>query len=79
LHGAFLMKKPYYIDFPQEHLEGQMHRYRCSFCKVETTTINGMLEGHLRSCTYRMMLESDGYEASEVLVQPTSHDSDDFD
>jgi len=73
------MKKPYYIDFPQEHLEGQMHKYRCSYCKVETTTINGKLEGHLSSCNYRKILENVGYEASGISVQPASHDSDDFD
>ena len=38
------MKKPYYIDFPQEHLEGQMHKYQCVYCKVETTAINGKLD-----------------------------------
>jgi DNA-directed RNA polymerase subunit RPC12/RpoP len=52
------MKKLYYIDFPQEHLEGQMHRYRCVYCKVETTTINGSLEGHLPSCEYRIKLKN---------------------
>ncbi|MDO9206445.1 MAG: hypothetical protein Q8K83_01110 [Methylotenera sp.] len=75
------MKKLYYIDYPQEHIEGQMHKYRCVHCKVETTIINGRLEGHLPTCEYRIKLENAGYEvepldASENLV---SHDADDFD
>lgn len=75
------MKKPYYIDFPQEHLEGHMHRYRCVYCKVETTIIIGRLEGHLPSCEYRIKLENAGYE-TEVIELPeklVSHDADDFD
>ncbi len=75
------MKKPYYIDFPQEHLEGQMHKYRCAYCKVETTTINGRLEGHLPSCEYRIKLENAGYETEAIksTENPVSHDADDFD
>ena len=75
------MKKPYYIDFPQEHLEGQMHKYQCVYCKVETTAINGKLEGHLPSCEYRVKLENIGYEAEAKKVKnaPVSIDADDFD
>jgi DNA-directed RNA polymerase subunit RPC12/RpoP len=73
------MKKPYYIDFPQEHIEGQMHKYRCAHCKVETTTINGTLEGHLPTCAYRMKLEHTGYEATGCAVQPASSVADDED
>jgi DNA-directed RNA polymerase subunit RPC12/RpoP len=75
------MKKLFYIDYPQEHIEGLMHRYRCVHCKEETTSINGRLDGHLPSCEYRINLENAGYEtegsvSSEKLV---SHDADDFD
>lgn len=56
------MKKLFYIDYPQEHFEGQLHRYRCSFCKQETTKINGRLEGHLPNCDYRIGLINAGYE-----------------
>jgi hypothetical protein len=73
------MKKLYYIDFPQEHLEGQMHTYRCVHCKVETTTINGRLEGHLPSCEYRMKLEDAGYDATGSSEKLALHDADDFD
>ena len=75
------MKKPYYIDFPQEHLEGQMHKYQCVYCKVETTAINGKLEGHLPSCEYRVTLENIGYEAEAKKAKntPVSIDADDFD
>ena len=75
------MKKPYYIDYPQEQLEGQMHRYQCADCKVETTIINGRLEGHLPSCKYRMKMEAAGYEVSAIKSTENlvSHDADDFD
>ncbi len=75
------MKKLYYIDFPQEHLKGQMHKYQCSYCKVETTVINGKLEGHLPSCEYRVKLENIGYEAEAKKAKnsPVSIDADDFD
>lgn len=75
------MKKPYYIDFPQEHLEDYQHRYRCTYCKVETTTINGRLEGHLPSCEYRIKMENEGYEVGNTTSPEnlTLHDADDFD
>ena len=56
------MNRLFYIDYPQEHYEGQMHRYRCAFCKQETTKINGRLEGHLPNCDYRVALEKAGFE-----------------
>ena len=59
------MKKAYYIDYPQEHVEGQAHTYRCVYCKVVTTKINGSLEGHLPSCEYRIKLEQAGFEKNE--------------
>ncbi|HEX5539161.1 MAG TPA: hypothetical protein VFX01_05160 [Methylophilaceae bacterium] len=73
------MKKIYYIDYPQESYEGQMHRYRCALCKQETTKINGKLEGHLPTCEYRIKLEKEGYEAAGSAVEPACHDTDDFD
>ena len=73
------MKNLFYIDFPQEHLEGEMHKYRCVYCKVETTTINGKLEGHLPSCEYRKKLEIAGYKTSGLSEKPASSTSDDFD
>jgi len=75
----FNMKKLFYIDYPQESYEGQMHRYRCAFCKVETTTINGNLEGHLPSCEYRIKMEKQGYDCEGSCAEPASHDTDDFD
>lgn len=73
------MKKIYYIDYPQESYEGQMHRYRCALCKQETTFINGKLEGHLATCEYRIKMEKAGYDAVGCSVEPASHDVDDFD
>ena len=76
-----VMKKLFYIDYPQEHIEGQMHRYRCVHCKEETTSINGRLEGHLSSCEYRIKLENAGYESESTAStnKLVSHDSDEFD
>ncbi len=75
------MKRPYYIDYPQEHFEDQLHRYRCVQCKIETTVINGRLEGHLATCSYRIKLAAAGYEGSGKLAPPpaVARDADDFD
>jgi DNA-directed RNA polymerase subunit RPC12/RpoP len=75
------MKKLFYIDYPQEHIEGQMYRYRCIHCKEETTIINGRLEGHLPTCEYRIKLENAGYESESIDLTKKliSHDTDDFD
>lgn len=73
------MKKKFYIDYPQEHIEGQAHSYRCAYCKVTTTTINGNLEGHLPDCAYRLRLEQAGFECEETLAAVASSATDDFD
>lgn len=73
------MQKLFYIDYPQEAYEGQMHRYRCAYCKEETTKINGKLEGHLPTCEYRIELERTGHAAVGAGIEPASHDTDDFD
>lgn len=73
------MKKLFYIDYPQEHIEGQMHTYRCVHCKVLTTTINGNLEGHLPSCEYRVNLESAGFECKALSENTTCSTADDYD
>lgn len=77
--GIKEMKKLYYIDYPQEPFEDQMHKYRCVYCKMETTIINGRLEGHLPTCEYRIKLENAGHDAMESSVERVSHDSDDYD
>jgi hypothetical protein len=73
------MKKLFYIDYPQEHVENQAHSYRCVYCKVGTTTINGSLEGHLPSCEYRIKQELAGYECKNLSEKPASCTTDDFD
>ncbi|HEY8355219.1 MAG TPA: hypothetical protein VIK69_09430 [Methylophilaceae bacterium] len=73
------MRRLYYIDYPQEPYEGQMYRYRCALCKVETTTINGKLEGHLPTCEYRVRLEREGHDCEGQCQEPASHDTDDYD
>ncbi len=42
------------IEYPQENLEGEMYKYRCKFCKIITTDINGRLENHAPDCEYRL-------------------------
>lgn len=59
------MKKPYYIDYPQEHVEGKAFTYQCAFCKIVTTKINGNLDGHLPTCEYKLQLERTGFECNE--------------
>ena len=72
------MKKLFYIDYPQEHLEGQAHNYRCVYCKVVTTTINGRLEGHLPSCEYRISYERAGFECEAASKNVTINVCDDY-
>lgn len=73
------MQKIFYIDYPQEHYEGQAHRYRCAFCKEETTKINGRLEGHLPSCQYRIALEKAGFECNRNSSVPHEDRADEVD
>jgi hypothetical protein len=73
------MKKDYYIDYPQEHVEGQAHTYRCAYCKVVTTKVNGSLQGHLPSCDYRLKLERAGFERNENPNSANYSEADDAD
>ena len=73
------MKKPYYIDYPQAHVEGQAHTYQCAFCKLVTTKINGNLDGHLATCEYRLNLENAGFEKGESTMSRDASDSDETD
>lgn len=74
-----VMKKPYYIDYPQEHVEGKAHTYRCLSCKVVTTQINGSLQGHLPTCEYRLKLEREGFEKGDESNTSSYSTADDFD
>lgn len=73
------MKKLFYIDYPQERFEGHSHRYRCALCKEETTKINGALEGHLPSCSYRIALEKAGFEPEHAEAHQAMNTSDEED
>lgn len=73
------MKKPFYIDYPQTHLDGQAHRYCCAYCQLETTKINGLLEGHLPTCTYRLTLEQAGFAGDTAARRPQLDTSDEED
>ncbi len=56
--GLFYVHSPYVeafdIEYPQENLEGEMHKYRCRSCKRLTTDINGRLQNHADDCEYRL-------------------------
>jgi DNA-directed RNA polymerase subunit RPC12/RpoP len=55
---VFYARSPYAegfdIGYPQENLEGEMYKYRCTHCKRLTTDINGKLENHADDCEYRL-------------------------
>jgi hypothetical protein len=53
-------KDAFDIEYPQENLEGEMYKYRCKFCKILTTDINGRLENHAQDCEYRLQRMSRG-------------------
>ena len=72
------MIKTYYIDYPQEPLEGQANTYRCVYCKEVTIKINGSLQGHLPNCEYRLKLERDGFEKNENPNSPSCSLADDY-
>lgn len=73
------MKRRFYIDYPQEHFEGQAHRYRCALCKVETTKINGHLEGHQPDCIYRQAMVQAGFEVEDGVDATMLNTSDEED
>jgi len=48
------MDSKFYIDYPQEKIEGGGNIYRCSICNEKALTINGLLDNHKASCSYRI-------------------------
>lgn len=62
--GQYYSTSPYQeafdIGYPQENLEGEMYKYRCKFCKIITTDINGRVENHAPDCEYRLSYGSRG-------------------
>jgi DNA-directed RNA polymerase subunit RPC12/RpoP len=48
------MEDRFYIDYPQERIEGGSNVYRCSICKEKALKINGLLNNHKASCSYRI-------------------------
>ena len=73
------MQKLFYIDYPQEHFEGHSHRYRCAFCKEETTKINGRIQGHLHDWQYSNQLEQSDFEPQKIEAQSVFVSTDYFD
>ena len=53
-YGSSPYRAAFDIEYPQEHVEGEMYKYRCKFCKRITTDINGRLENHAHDCAYRL-------------------------
>jgi len=47
------MDSRFYIDYPQERIEEGSNVYRCSICKEKALKINGLLNNHKASCSYR--------------------------
>jgi len=47
-------KDAFDIGYPQENLEGEIHKHRCKHCKKLTTEINGQLDNHAPDCAYRL-------------------------
>lgn len=73
------MQKLFYIDYPQEHFEGQLHRYRCKYCQRETTKINGLLAGHAEDCQYRIQMEKSGYQCYSLQARAILNTTDEED
>ena len=44
--------KNIYNDYPQEKVDGS-NEYRCQFCKLLTSEINGKIGNHALNCQYR--------------------------
>jgi len=50
---------PFFVDYPQEQIEGHMNSYQCKYCKEHALKINGRLEGHRSNCEYRISKEKE--------------------
>ena len=48
----------FFIDYPQEKYPGELYKYRCASCGVNTLKIKGKLENHLKDCSYRIKIEN---------------------
>ena len=48
------MDSKFYINYPQEKIEEGVNIYRCSICKEKALKINGLLNNHKASCSYRI-------------------------
>jgi len=57
-------KEAFDIEFPNEPLPGEMYKYRCLYCKLLTTEINGLLENHKDGCEYKAMKMKQRAEAT---------------
>ena len=51
------MDSKFYINYPQEKIEEGVNIYRCSICKEKALKINGLLDNHKASCSYRISYE----------------------
>ena len=52
-------KHRFFIDYPQKKLDGELYKYKCASCGIDTVTIDGKLENHLPTCEYRLNKEKE--------------------
>ncbi len=60
----------YYFDYPKEKIGGGNPYYRCSACGLADPQINGALDGHRTSCSWRKEQEAKlaGATSEPILV-----------
>lgn len=49
----------YFDDYPNEPIGDGNPYYRCVLCGVSDPEINSRLEGHRKSCAYRLRVEAE--------------------
>jgi len=42
------------VNYPQERLDGELYKYCCVHCKIDTLTIRGKVENHSQNCKFRI-------------------------
>ena len=47
----------FFVDYPQERYPGELYKYKCAYCGINTLVIKGKLENHNKDCLYRIKQE----------------------
>jgi hypothetical protein len=42
------------VNYPQERLKGELYKYCCIHCKIDTLTIRGRIKNHSEDCEFRI-------------------------